>query len=1104
MQQNQMNQMSDSSSSPQQHVDLESQQQKVLLRARWRRFLLIIKVHRAFMSIPVDKLNKFAPRVSVPSSSSSSSSTAAAVLSTQHYTALSSMVTNEDADEYSYSALPYDQVSIEVHPDAEEQDDYCRRARDNANLQRENIVKIVKDKDMDSLQSFGGVQGMAEALCTDLELGICGDEERLDIRYAGESALLSTTQAIEAPRKGLLGLLKQYSCNNCNILLLSLCAVLSIGFGIKEEGWKTGWNEGAIILVAIFILVAAPSIRDFFRKRSQKLLEMQKPIETGMLTVIRGGCEKEVSISNVMVGDLVYLKSGCPIPGDGLFIVNSGDDQVLVVDHDGLESTADEKTPFLFYGAKVINGNGRMLITSRGMDTVLRELINKVSNTRSLTPLSAQLDKVGATTQIAGISISILILVVLFLRFMLESKHTNKNKHSAGLPDLRNTTATKGIIDIIEKIVKKPSGKISPFTASLTILLVGIQEPIPFLIILATVYWRKKMFSCKVAYAQELLASVTVGSASIICAEKLYQPEIAMFYVGEENIQKDCWVAGIDICVREDLCQCISNPILMQSVPGRSTEDPLLTWAASELGTDMEISKQNSTILEMKALSSDEEGSGVLIRKVDREDGRYEQRLHWKGPATTVLAMCSHYYDCNGVIKDMDENKRGAFKHIVEGMHSEHLKTVAFASKKMDFSILEENDLILVGMIGLKSTCCTKITNAITACQNAGLKIILASEDDVSVLENIAHKCGLFMLPNSVRLKGEVFGNLTEKERMDLVDKIGVMGNSHPSDRLLLVQCLKKKGNVVAVVGTRTTTSAMLKEADVGVAMGIWSSEMARESSDIIVRNGNFSLLASLISHGRCTYNNILKCIQLQLTMIISGTLISFITTVSLVDVPITAIQLILVNFVVNLVGGLALLSEPPTDELMQKPPISQTVPFITKSMWRNIVTQALYQTSILVTFHFKGKNLLGISKQVGKSIVFNSFVLCQVFNLLNSRDPEKKNVFKGLRQNNPCFYVAVFIILILQVSFTEISHIIMDYGRLDKTQWGLCLLMGFISLPIDSSVKLTTSFFKIHPLLPNIIGSTSFTPSVPAESTVSTILELPLMVAGENCESTT
>nr|XP_048330059.1 putative calcium-transporting ATPase 13, plasma membrane-type [Ziziphus jujuba var. spinosa] len=354
------------------------------------------------------------------------------------------------------------------------------------------------------------------------------------------------------------------------------------------------------------------------------------------------------------------------------------------------------------------------------------------------------------------------------------------------------------------------------------------------------------------------------------------------------------------------------------------------------------------------------------------------------------------------------------------------------------------------------------------------------------------------MLPNSDRLQGEVFRNLTEKERMEVVDKIGVMGNSHPTDRLLLIQCLKKKGNVVAVVGTRTTSSAALQEADVGVAMGIWSSEMARESSDIIVRNGNFNLFLSLISCGRSTYSNILKYVQLELTMIISGTLITFITTVSLVDVPITAIQLILANFIVNLVGGFALLSEPPTDELMNNPPISPTEPFITKSMWRNIATQALYQTSILVTFHFEGKNLLGISEQVSKSIVFNSFALCQVFNLLNSREPEKKNVFKGLHRN-PCFCVAVFIILTLQVSFTEISHILVDYARLNKTQWGLCLLMGFVSLPIDSAVKLTTSFFKIHPLLPNIVGSTSFTASVPAYSESRVTSSLEAITAGEN-----
>ncbi|KAH7545344.1 hypothetical protein FEM48_Zijuj01G0083700 [Ziziphus jujuba var. spinosa] len=691
------------------HVDLESQQ-KVMPSsgARWRRFLLIIKAHRVFVSILTDP----PPLISLLGPSAGGGRGGVHGLPPPYISALSSAGINGDVPDESSSAVRDNQASIEVvHLDVEveDDDDYCSRARDNANLQRANIVKIVKEKDIDSLQSFGGVGGIAEALCTDLELGIHipGDNEEStstspELPYARESAeaaQLSTTQAT----RGLFRLLKKY-CSNCNILLLSLCAALSIGFGIKEEGWKTGWYEGAIITVAIFILILAPSIRDFIRqRRSQRLSETHKPIdETGF--VIRGGCRKELSISNIVVGDVVCLTSGSPIPGDGLFIVS--DNEVLVIE-DGLESTVDEKSPFLFYGAKVVNGSGRMLITSVGMETVLGEMMSKVSNTHSKNPLPAQLEKVGTTTQIAGLSISVLILVVLFLHFMLESKHTNDKKHSAGLPELKNTAATKGIIDIIKKIVTEPCGKISPFTASLAILLIGVQEQIPFVIILAMAYRRKRMFSRKEAYVQELLASVTIGSAKFICVEKLYQPQVSICYVGEEKIQKHCWFSGsVASCVREALCQCISTPILMPSIP-----------------------------------------------------------------------------------------------------------------------------------------------------------------------------------------------------------------------------------------------------------------------------------------------------------------------------------------------GGFALLSEPPTDELMNNPPISPTEPFIPKSMWRNIATQTLYQTSILVTFHFKGKNLLGIGEQV---------------------------------------------------SFNEISHILVDCARLNKAQWVLCLIMGFISVPIDSAVKLTTSFIKIHAFLPQT-GSTSFTSSVPAysESSVSSILEL-------------
>ncbi|KAH7545348.1 hypothetical protein FEM48_Zijuj01G0084100 [Ziziphus jujuba var. spinosa] len=703
------------------HVDLKSQQ-KVMLssRARWRRFLLIIKVHRVYVLI----LTNPPPVISLLGLSARGGGVHS--LPPAYISAFSSAGTNGDVPDESSLAVPDNQVSIEVvHLDVEvddddDDDDYCSRARDNANLQRSNIVKIVKEKDIDSLQSFGGVGGIAKALCTDLELGIHipGDDEEststsLELPYARESAeaaQLSTTQATEAPRRGLFRLLKKY-CNNCNILLLSLCAALSTGFGIKEEGWKTGWYEGAIITVAIFILILAPSIHDFIRQpRSQRLSEMHKPIdETGV--VIRGGCRKELSISNIVVGDVACLTSGSPIPGDGLFIVSG--DEVLVI------------------------------------EDVLGEMMNKVSNTHSKNSLPAQLEK------------------------------------------LKNTAATKGIIDVIKKIVIESCGKISPFRTSLAILLVGIQEQIPFVIILAMAYRRKTMFSRKEVYAQELLASVTIGSAKFICAEKLYQPEVSICYV----------------------------------------EDPLLPWAASELGTDMEISRQNSTVLKIKALNSHEEGSGVLMAKC-REHGRYDHRVYWKGPATTILAMCSRYHESSGEIKEMDVNKRGAFKHTVEMQSAEfdHLKILAFAYKDVD----------------------------------------------------------------------------------------------------------------------------------------------------------------------------------------VSWTLISFITIVSLVDVPITAIQLILANFIVNLVGGFALL---------------------------NIATQTLYQTSILVAFHFKGKNLLGIGEQV---------------------------------------------------SFNEISHILVDCARLNKAQWVLCLIMGFILVPIDTTVKLTTSFIKFHTLFPQT-GSTSFSSSILAdsESSVSSILEL-------------
>ncbi|KAL5575862.1 hypothetical protein UlMin_017561 [Ulmus minor] len=1102
-----------------QHVDLESQQTVLLIATinpprnyTWGKIFAMFRACRIFSSIKANKDAKGKRRVSA--------SIPALLAPTAHDPATEEKIVSFSSiiiililfffmlkapGVAEFSCPLSDQGLLEaVHSEVHEDDggsiSSITTAASNAKLQHENISKIVRTRDLDSLHKFGGVQGIAEALNTDLDGGIPDDEQDLLCRC--RATALSKPQSItEAPAPGFFGSLLGY-CNSCTILLLSLAAVLSIGFGIKEEGLKTGWYEGVVIVIAIVILVAAPAIRGLWLKHSKKLFAKKKQrMENSrhmVVNVLRAKTQKQISIPEVVLGDIVCLERGSFVHVDGLFI--SG--EFLVV-HDGLEATVDEKAPFLFHGSKVTNGNGYMLVTSIGMDTELGELMSKAVHSPRRTSLPTQLDKLRMFQQIAGLLISILILIVLFLRFMLQGEDANSD-----LPNLKGeTNASKEIMVIIEKIVMKQNGKISSITTSLTILLVGIVEEMPFLITFAIIHWREKMLSCY-ATAKELLACVSMGSATTICTDKasLYQPEVSMCFIGDhEVIGTDC-ISAVPISVREVLCNCISTPLLMPSSPCRQTEDPLLPWAASNLQIEIDVLRQSCNILKMDGLSSKEEGSGVLMEK-NREDER-EVCLYWKGPATTILPRCSSYYDSNNwEKKELNEHQRKVFEQHIEQMKSKNLKTLAFACRKTENATLEDNDLVFIGMVGLKNdyTCCEETREAVRELQNAGVEIILVSEADVFELKEIARVCGI-PCSNGLVLDGEQFKSFSPAERIAKVDKIRVMGNCTHSVRLLLVQCLKEKGKVVVVVGTRTHESPALKESDVGISMGTWSSDIAKESSDIIVWKGGFRFLVTIIMCGRCTYYNIQKYIQLELVTTIAGTLISSITTISSGQTPITGIQLIWANSVVSLLGGPSLLMEPPRDELMHENPVKQTEPLITRAMWRNIVSQVLYQTAILVIFQFKGEAILGIfqfkgeaifgiNEQVKKSIIFNSFVLCQIFNQVNSRELEKKNVFGGLHRN-VWFWVAVVSIVILQVEFIEVAHILVGNARLNMAQWAVCLFIGMLSWVVDSAAKFIWSSIKTQQCGSHI-GCPIMTSSASTESVAN--LELPLINTNVN-----
>ncbi|KAK4425611.1 putative calcium-transporting ATPase 13, plasma membrane-type [Sesamum alatum] len=186
------------------------------------------------------------------------------------------------------------------------------------------------------------------------------------------------------------------------------------------------------------------------------------------------------------------------------------------------------------------------------------------------------------------------------------------------------------------------------------------------------------------------------------------------------------------------------------------------------------------------------------------------------------------------------------------------------------------------------------------------------------------------------------------------------MARSSPSDKLLMAQCLQRKGHVVAVTGDGTNDAPALREADIGLSMGIQGTEVEKENSDVIILDDNFASIATVLRWGRCVYNNIQKFIQFQLTVNVAAMAINFVAAVSTGEIPLTPAQLLWVNLIMDTLGALALATERPTNGLMNRPPTGRCDPLI---MWRNIVGQASHQITVILALKFKGKSIFGVDE---------------------------------------------------------------------------------------------------------------------------------------------
>lgn len=832
------------------------------------------------------------------------------------------------------------------------------------------------------------------------------------------------------------------SCNTLTVLLLLIAAGLSLVFGLKEDGWHhVGWLNGVVLFFTILMVIICTTIKSLMAKRSikKRLLEIcwwSKGFKMQVIKVFREGRSVDVTESELVVGDIVILGKGDRVPGDGLFVAG---DALKMYEGFSNPTIVNAENPFLLYGSKVIDGHqARMLVTSSWT-----EMMSQARSTVTDQKFESQHHKWNTWVTNTGLSLSILIIIVLFVRFCGGKKdHARRFRpESKGEP-----TKMATIMDVAKNLLMGTTRK--AIIAKLSLSFVGITEITTGVIIAAIILWNRQLLRDKAVEIRDYLACFWMASVTVICIDKSGGlREVDKFYLGEEFVSESSVVnsevveALIDgICLHEQESECDSKL------------SPVASWAEARFNM-----KRESVIGQCKIIDVPE-GQNPLqesCRAVIQKNGRNEYYLHFRGPLQAILPLCSHQYDINGEEREMDQSDRSKLEQINnELVREEEAQVIAYAFKRMnsyDEASVEPKNLIFIAMINLKEQGIEDTKAGISNLRKGGVRtIILAPGNDAAELRAIGEKCGI-LGPDSDDdsvITIEQFRGSSDEERTKMTEKIQLLGNSQIPDKIDLIKDFQKQGHVVAFVGKRMIDAPALKQADVGIVVGTRSCPFARESSNIGISDDKFlCFLEDLIQAAKCLQGNIKKLVQLQLIFTLSSSLINCAATSSSGHAPMTTIELGWLNLAIPFCGGLALL----TGSLTKAQGNMYTLNSISnKALWRNIGIQVVYQTGIFLVLVHKGKALVGDDVHRLKSTIYHGFFLCQIFNIFVAREPEKTNIFRGLFHESKWFFGGLTLaILFLMASLgAEILLGISPWLRAEEVC--ACLIIGYISGLLD------------------------------------------------------
>jgi len=802
---------------------------------------------------------------------------------------------------------------------------------------------------------------------------------------------------------------------NFLIIILLVAAALTFLVYLFGDQHRSDLIEGSLILAIVLMIAFLGFIQEF---RAEKAIDALKKLLAFKARVVRGGKEMEITTADLVPGDIVILEEGLKVPAD-IRIFDVAQLQINEASLTG-ESTpvtkiteeitgnlqlGDQKN-MAFSGTIITTGRGKGIVIATGDNTQIGKIAKFVADTKEEpTPIQIRLDKLAKTLGIITLAVSILVFV--FILFFAK--------------DLAH-------LDLIDKVLKA-------FIASVALAVAAIPEGLPAVVTISLAFGTQRMLK-KNALIRKLSSIETLGSVDVICADKtgtLTRGEMTVRQIYFNGKSISVSGNGYDTKGNFDIegKQVIPTELSPILTAGLVCNNASLTEKGTILGDPTEaalivsakktgLNKVPERIFELP-FSSERKKMSVAVKEGTTTT------IYSKGAPEVILSTCK-YLLSNGKEIALTEEEKNKILAQNSAMAGRALRVLGFAYKKtgsLDKKTMEQ-ELVFLGLQGMMDPPRKDIKSLIEQTTENGIDVVMITGDHLETAAAIASEIGI----KGESITGADFEKLSEAEFLKKVKEIKIYARVNPEHKFRIVDTLKKHGHLVAMTGDGVNDAPALKRADIGIAMGITGTDVAKEASDMVLLDDQFSTIIAAIEEGRGIFHNIRKFVDYLLSSNVGEVMVVFLALIIFQDIILTAVMLLWINIVTDGIPAIALGLDPAEKGILKYHPKKFQEQIINKRVWLEIVFFGVSLTiATLILFSIN----LGESLEEARAAAFIAIVIYELIRLVNIRSdydiPWSKNLFLPIS-------IVIAVILQLAIVYVPALADLFELAPIDVTDW--------------------------------------------------------------------